>query len=53
MSPYANYTFRVIGENKMGPSEPSAPSEKCTTLPDVPYKNPGIFNVINLNLISF
>ncbi|EDW07901.2 neuroglian isoform X1 [Drosophila mojavensis] len=40
MSPWANYTFRVIAYNKIGPSEPSGHSDMCTTQPDVPYKNP-------------
>ncbi|KAH8344677.1 hypothetical protein KR067_003077 [Drosophila pandora] len=40
MSPWANYTFRVIAFNKIGPSPPSAHSESCTTQPDVPHKNP-------------
>ncbi|UYV67407.1 CHL1 [Cordylochernes scorpioides] len=40
MSPWANYTFRVIARNKIGPSLPSSPSERCTTGIDVPYKNP-------------
>lgn len=40
MSPWANYTFRVRARNKIGPSEPSAPSEHCTTPEAVPYKNP-------------
>lgn len=40
MSPWANYTYRVISWNKIGPSLPSPHSEICTTLPDVPYKNP-------------
>ncbi|XP_058977900.1 neuroglian isoform X2 [Musca domestica] len=40
MSPWANYTFRVIAFNKIGPSPPSDHSEVCTTQPDVPYKNP-------------
>ncbi|KAL0850772.1 hypothetical protein ABMA28_006704 [Loxostege sticticalis] len=40
LSPWANYTFRVIAWNKIGPSAPSAHSEVCTTQPDVPYKNP-------------
>ncbi|CAG0896608.1 unnamed protein product, partial [Cyprideis torosa] len=42
LSPYTNYTFRVISRNKIGPSPPSLPSrEVCTTKPDVPFKNPG------------
>lgn len=40
MSPWANYTFRVIAKNKIGLSIPSSHSEVCTTQPDVPYKNP-------------
>ncbi|XP_054278770.1 neuroglian isoform X2 [Macrosteles quadrilineatus] len=40
MSPWANYTFRVLAINKIGPSAPSGHSKVCTTQPDVPYKNP-------------
>nr|CAD7455359.1 unnamed protein product [Timema tahoe] len=40
MSPWANYTFRVIALNKIGPSTPSPHSAVCTTQPDVPSKNP-------------
>jgi len=40
MSPWANYTFRVIARNKIGPSIPSLHSLVCTTPPDVPFKNP-------------
>lgn len=40
MSPWANYTFRVIAFNKIGPSLPSGHSEYCFTEPDVPTKNP-------------
>lgn len=40
MSPWANYTFRVIAHNKIGPSLPSGHSDPCSTQPDVPYKNP-------------
>ncbi|XP_031628790.1 neuroglian-like isoform X2 [Contarinia nasturtii] len=40
MSPWANYTFRVIAFNKIGPSQPSGHSESCTTQLDVPFKNP-------------
>ncbi|RWS30544.1 neuronal cell adhesion molecule-like protein [Leptotrombidium deliense] len=40
MSPWANYTFRVIASNKIGPSLPSEPSERCTTNEAVPHKNP-------------
>lgn len=40
MSPWANYTFRVIAYNKIGASLPSAHSTVCTTQPDVPYNNP-------------
>lgn len=40
MSPWANYTFRVVAWNKIGQSQPSAHSKVCSTQPDVPYKNP-------------
>ncbi|XP_012275891.1 neuroglian isoform X2 [Orussus abietinus] len=40
MTPWANYTFRVVAFNKVGPSLPSSHSEVCTTQPDVPYRNP-------------
>lgn len=40
MSPWSNYTFRVIARNKIGPSLPSEPSDRCTTEEDVPHKNP-------------
>ncbi|XP_046622366.1 neuroglian isoform X1 [Neodiprion virginianus] len=40
MTPWANYTFRVLAWNKIGVSSPSSRSEVCTTQPDVPYKNP-------------
>jgi hypothetical protein len=40
MSPWANYTYRVIAVNKVGPSSPSDHSESCSTQTDVPYKNP-------------
>ncbi|VVC24599.1 Hypothetical protein CINCED_3A009632 [Cinara cedri] len=40
MTPWANFTFRVIATNKIGRSNPSLHSSVCTTQPDVPYKNP-------------
>ncbi|XP_026682020.1 neuroglian [Diaphorina citri] len=40
MSPWANFTFRVIASNKIGKSLPSEHSSVCTTQPDVPFKNP-------------
>lgn len=40
MRPWANYTFRVIARNKIGPSLPSSHSSVCRTDPDVPSKNP-------------
>lgn len=40
MTPWANFTFRVIAVNRIGRSTPSLHSSVCTTQPDVPYKNP-------------
>jgi hypothetical protein len=40
MSPWSNYTFRVIARNKVGESLPSSHSKTCLTPEDVPYKNP-------------
>lgn len=40
VSPWANYTFRVIAENKVGRSPPSRASGVCSTDPEVPYENP-------------
>ncbi|XP_060537044.1 neuroglian isoform X2 [Cylas formicarius] len=40
MSPWSNYTFRVIAVNKIGRSLPSPHSEVCTTGKEVPHKNP-------------
>jgi len=41
MSPWSNYTFRVIARNKVGNSLPSGHSKICLTPEDVPYQNPG------------
>lgn len=40
MSPWTNYTFRVIARNKVGDSLPSGHSKTCLTPEDVPHKNP-------------
>ena len=40
MSPWTNYTFRVMARNKVGESLPSGHSKVCLTGEDVPYKNP-------------
>ncbi|KAL3290227.1 hypothetical protein HHI36_023584 [Cryptolaemus montrouzieri] len=40
LSPWANYTFRVIAQNKIGKSQPSGHSDVCSTPPEVPQKNP-------------
>jgi len=40
MSPWSNYTFRVIARNKVGDSLPSGHSKVCLTPEDVPFKNP-------------
>lgn len=40
-SPFANYTFRVVAQNREGESQPSQPTLRvCMTNPDTPYKNP-------------
>ena len=40
ISPWANYTFRVIAVNKIGKSIASKHSEMCTTEEDIPHNNP-------------
>ncbi|XP_015587223.1 neuroglian isoform X2 [Cephus cinctus] len=40
MSPWANYTFRVLAVNKIGASLPSPHSAVCSTQPSRPHKNP-------------
>lgn len=41
LSPWGNYTFRVLARNKIGLSPPSDHTERvCTTQPDRPVKNP-------------
>ena len=40
LSPWANYTFRVVARNKIGTSIPSIPSKVCTTPEAPPDKNP-------------
>ena len=40
ISPYANYTFRVIAENAMGKSKPSKMSMPCEANPAKPDKHP-------------
>ncbi|CAH1783792.1 unnamed protein product [Owenia fusiformis] len=41
LSPYGNYSFRVLARNKIGMSNPSMHSKTiCTTLPGRPRKNP-------------
>ena len=37
MSPWSNYTFRVLARSQAGDSRPSAQSEVCLTPEDVPY----------------
>uniref|UniRef100_A0A2C9KWE9 Neuroglian n=1 Tax=Biomphalaria glabrata TaxID=6526 RepID=A0A2C9KWE9_BIOGL len=41
LSPHVNYTFRLIAYNKIGASDPSAPTPSvCSTKPDRPYSHP-------------
>ncbi|ELT96380.1 hypothetical protein CAPTEDRAFT_147499 [Capitella teleta] len=41
LSPWGNYSFRVIARNSVGDSLPSEPSaQPCSTPPDVPHHNP-------------
>jgi hypothetical protein len=40
LSPWVNYTFRVIAENEHGLSMPASLNVPCNTAPSVPYTNP-------------
>ncbi|KFD63270.1 hypothetical protein M514_10852, partial [Trichuris suis] len=40
LSPWVNYTFRVIATNRRGDSEPAYSNTTCTTPPSFPYTNP-------------
>jgi len=41
LSPWGNYSFRVLAQNAHGISEPSESTRDiCTTAPDVPHINP-------------
>ncbi|XP_076310112.1 neuroglian-like [Tachypleus tridentatus] len=40
MSPWTNYTFRVVAFNKIGSSQPSEHSKQCSTPLDTPHKHP-------------
>ncbi|QQP38166.1 Uncharacterized protein FKW44_018669, partial [Caligus rogercresseyi] len=40
MSPWTNYTFKVIARNQVGDSFPSGHSETCLTPENIPFKNP-------------
>ena len=41
LSPWGNYSFRVIAQNELGRSKPSFPTRlHCSTPPDVPHHNP-------------
>ena len=41
LSPWGNYSFRVVAQNGLGMSRPSIPTkDRCTTPPDVPHHNP-------------
>lgn len=41
LSPWVNYTFRVVATNKIGASIPSSHTKKvCTTNKALPTKNP-------------
>ena len=41
LSPWGNYSFRVVAQNAVGNSQPSKPTTTmCHTPPDVPHHNP-------------
>ena len=40
LSPWGNYSFRVIAQNSIGFSQPSRHSLICSTPPDMPHHNP-------------
>lgn len=40
LSPYVNYSFRVVAVNRLGRSEPSPPTQRFITPPAAPEKNP-------------
>jgi len=51
LSPWGNYSFRIIAHNSIGPSRPSGPTRTtCSTPPEVPHINPK--GVCTLNLKS-
>ena len=48
LSPWGNYSFRVLAKNKLGTSRPSKPTARiCSTPPDVPHHNPRGICTIN------
>ncbi|XP_055305925.1 neuroglian-like [Sitodiplosis mosellana] len=48
LSPGVGFTFRILSVGEHGISQPSKPSEVCTSQADIPYRNPDDAKIISL-----